>query len=204
MPIPEWLVRCANKPGHYEEGGPEGTKAVVIKGKRLPHDFDRPYVMEEFPTVTIWREMRGRWQLVVSRLGRVPKDEMQTQIALGNCSKIAVIFHPKFEEITDIAEEPPKELHANRKCERKDYWKQDENSWIRVHVKPRRSMFTPCGTKNGPDIEALSLERTTQMKISGEADKRIEDYWTNKEEARKIQPEKWTYFFQEDWKIEDS
>ena len=147
----------------------------MIKGKRLPNDFDRLYAMEEFPTVTIWREMRGRWQLVVNRLGRVPKDEMQTQITLGNCSKIAVVFHPKLEDITDIVEETSKEFDTNGQGERKDYWKEDETSWIRVHIRPRKSMLTPYGTKNGPDVEALSLERTTQMKVSGEADKRVED-----------------------------
>ena len=153
MPIPEWLIRCANKPGHYNEGGPEGTKAAVIKGKRLPNDFDRLYAMEDFPTVTIWREMRGRWQIVVNRLSRVPKEEMRKQIALGKCSRIAVVFHPKFEDITDVAEGEPifneKWNAKRRKNERKDHWIESLNAWTRIHVKLRKSMFTPCGTKDG-------------------------------------------------------
>ena len=28
-----------------------------------------------------------------------------------------------------------------------DYWVQEKNSWVRVHVVPRRSLFTPCGTR---------------------------------------------------------
>ena len=131
--------------------------------------------MEDFPTMTIWREMRGRWQLVVNRLSRVPKEEMRKQIALGKCSKIAVVFHPKFEDITDIAKETStctdKWNDKVRKGERKDHWIESTDSWTRIHVKPRKSMFTPCGTKNGPDIEASSLERIIRMKVPGEDEK---------------------------------
>ena len=53
-------------------------------------------------------------------------------------------------------------------------------------------MFTPCGTKDGPDIETLSLERTTRMQVSGEGEKEVEDYWMNPEDAHKVQSKKWT------------
>ena len=53
-------------------------------------------------------------------------------------------------------------------------------------------MCTLCGTKNGPDIETLSLERMTRMKVPGEDEKEIEDYWTSPNDAHKIQLKKWT------------
>ena len=33
-----------------------------------------------------------------------------------------------------------------------DYWEHGPGSGIRVHVKPRRQLFVPMGTKSGPDV----------------------------------------------------
>ena len=38
-----------------------------------------------------------------------------------------------------------------------DYWEkgQDGRTWTRVHVKQRQALFTPTGTRDGPDVSKL-------------------------------------------------
>ena len=44
-----------------------------------------------------------------------------------------------------------------------DCWRQEGGTWIRVHVKPRKALFTPAGTRGGPLPETLSSKRRTEM-----------------------------------------
>jgi hypothetical protein len=46
---------------------------------------------------------------------------------------------------------------------KQDEWKRGPNSWIRVHNRPRKALFVPTGTKNGPDIRTLSGIRATKI-----------------------------------------
>ncbi len=41
------------------------------------------------------------------------------------------------------------EVDADTGKRKGDYWVQENNAWVRVHVVPRRSLFTPCGTRGG-------------------------------------------------------
>ena len=50
-----------------------------------------------------------------------------------------------------------------------DYWTETDHYWIRQHVIPRRTLFTPKGTTGGPDHTTLSGRRLT--KICHEDDK---------------------------------
>ena len=43
----------------------------------------------------------------------------------------------------------------------KDRWVQENGCWIRVHQKPRRALFTPMGTQDGPLLCDLLVGRTT-------------------------------------------
>ena len=45
---------------------------------------------------------------------------------------------------------------VNRVTWPKDEWKKGFGCWIRVRNRPRRAMFTPTGTLNGPDVALLS------------------------------------------------
>ena len=45
----------------------------------------------------------------------------------------------------------------------RDEWKRGHQCWIRVHDKPRRALFAPTGTTNGPDLSTLSGERFTKV-----------------------------------------
>ena len=40
-----------------------------------------------------------------------------------------------------------------------DYWWEKEGAWVRVHVQPRRAMFTPMESVGGPDPETLPRGR---------------------------------------------
>ena len=60
----------------------------------------------------------------------------------------------------------------------KDEWRHENNCWIRVHNKPRRALFAPTGTKDGPPIESLEPGRITQIKFVKEVkEKTHRDSW---------------------------
>ena len=59
------------------------------------------------------------------------------------------------------------------------YWK-----WKRVHVQPRRDMYIPQQTDDGPDVTRLTTWRQTMVKrTSGNRGYRIDDDWTTKRKA---------------------
>ena len=56
----------------------------------------------------------------------------------------------------------------------KDYWHETPEGWIRVHLRPRRALFTPTGTRDGPKAHEVTAERVTT--IAGST-KPIRDSW---------------------------
>ena len=77
---------------------------------------------------------------------------------------------------------------------RLDHWKREPGCIIRVHMKPRRALFTPTGTKDGPIIAALLPTRVTQVETLGTSNKRtyvIIDTWTNRQDAHRILEVRW-------------
>ena len=64
---------------------------------------------------------------------------------------------------------------------KKDEWKRGHNCWIRVHHKPRKAMFVPTGTKDGPPVKVLSGERSTKVDYcNGSKSEIVNDDWLSK------------------------
>ena len=72
-----------------------------------------------------------------------------------------------------------------------DYWWEKEGAWVRVHVHPRRAMFTPMGTVGGPDPENLSCGRHTEMVFEDGERREIDDEWHTEGEYR-VMDRAWT------------
>ena len=58
-----------------------------------------------------------------------------------------------------------------------DFWVETRDCWIRNHRRPRRALFTPAGTEDGPDCCMLNSERITWMHGSGAP---VQDSWRGK------------------------
>ena len=79
-----------------------------------------------------------------------------------------------------------------------DRWEEDDKTWTRLHVGPRRTAFHPGAAPDGPDLHTISGERFTQM-FSGPSDKqilsdKIEDNWYDQHAVRVLSEEAWTGF----------
>ncbi len=65
----------------------------------------------------------------------------------------------------------PKLMHPKARAKAlawpKDEFKKGPGCWIRVHSRPRRALFTPTGTPDGPDIRVLSGVRSTKVDYCG-------------------------------------
>ena len=59
-----------------------------------------------------------------------------------------------------------------------DYWEKGPGAWVRVHCRPRKDMFVPTGTKDGPLISDLEGTRVTDVHVvhTGEHTE-IRDRW---------------------------
>ena len=88
--------------------------------------------------------------------------------------------------------------NANANCVKKskwikDEWKKGPGCWIRVHKKPRRSMFVPTGTMNGPVISTLSGARVTRISyLDGSKEEVKSDNWLVTDMQLHCLPKKWT------------
>ena len=58
-----------------------------------------------------------------------------------------------------------------------DYWVQEPGCWIRVHKRPRRSLFTPLGTFGGPLVSSLSVHRVTMLEYADRSADIVSDRW---------------------------
>ncbi|CAE7037736.1 RE1 [Symbiodinium sp. CCMP2592] len=71
-----------------------------------------------------------------------------------------------------------------------DFWTETPELWIRHHVKPRRTLFHPGMTDNGPDLHGLKPERITRMRQDGSEHEKT-DTW-NQPRLGIVQGEAWT------------
>ena len=78
---------------------------------------------------------------------------------------------------TAIPHPDPKEVSPTQ-----DYWKKEGPYWKRVHVQPRRDMYIPQQTDDGPDVAMLATWRQTMVKPTS-GNRRIDDVWTTKRRA---------------------
>ena len=75
---------------------------------------------------------------------------------------------------------------------RKDHWRQEPGCWIRVHERPRRALFSPLGTSNGPDSSVLSVTRVTYVEyLQPSASEVINDVWVRSDSHRMLD-RRWT------------
>ena len=81
----------------------------------------------------------------------------------------------------------------------KDHWRHepDEGGWVRVHVKPRRSLFTPAGVAGGPEAGRLTHSRRTVVTRADEPTEIVDDDWVGPD-AHRLLPREWvgeTWFY---------
>ena len=71
--------------------------------------------------------------------------------------------------------------------------KKGNGCWIRVHHKPRRALFAPTGTSDGPNIALLSGVRSTKV-VYGDSsgDEVIGDQWVDFTKPCQVLTKKWT------------
>ena len=83
--------------------------------------------------------------------------------------------------------------------EKDDHWRMDGDEIIRVHIKPRRALFTPSNSECPVPVKELSTKRRfNRMKVDDKEEEHVTDTWTNDERAHLLMPEKWageTIFF---------
>ena len=58
-----------------------------------------------------------------------------------------------------------------------DFWKGGKGVWVRYHNIPRKALFTPTGTQDGPDWRYLGLRRVTFVNFGDGSCKTIDDNW---------------------------
>ena len=75
----------------------------------------------------------------------------------------------------------------------KDEWRKGPNCWIRVHNKPRKALFCPTGTKDGPSIALLSGLRATKVDFcDGSKSNVVNDEWVSAYNGTRQLEKKWT------------
>ena len=83
-------------------------------------------------------------------------------------------------------------LPSEGQARKDDHWRIDGDEVIRVHINPRRALFTPSNTKCPVPIEELSTKRrVNRIKVNGKGEECLIDTWTDNERAHLLMPEKW-------------
>ena len=119
----------------------------------------------------------------------------------GQSSRDGRLFIPETTGETSSADLAPSIILRGEESGRKrykasdyrDYWHREPGCIVRVHVKPRRALFAPSGTKDGPSLVTLSPGRCTQ--VVTEKPRRcsvIQDSWTNPLTGRRVLDRRWT------------
>ena len=73
---------------------------------------------------------------------------------------------------------------VNHLSSQKDYWIRVDRWWIRVHVRPRRALFTPLLTANGPQrADQIHPRRRTVCIDSNDQAHIINDQWRSDENS---------------------
>ena len=93
--------------------------------------------------------------------------------------------------VTDASWGNSRELGSTPEEESADYWTEQEKTWTRVHVGPRRTAFHPASAPHGPDLHDLLPERTTYVTRPQAGMAELSDTWTGKDGTRLIEDEPW-------------
>ena len=72
---------------------------------------------------------------------------------------------------------PPVEGAGRSSRDSGDYWRDDGYSLTKVHVVPRRALFTPDGSPGCPTEEQIQQRRISIVVFKGNTRQRIEDDW---------------------------
>ena len=84
-----------------------------------------------------------------------------------------------------------RERQGPSKSWKQDRWIVEPGCWTRIHDKPRRAMFTPLGTKDGPESGMLSASRVTLAEyVNPSASEVINDAWVVPD-AHRLLKRKW-------------
>jgi len=85
---------------------------------------------------------------------------------------------------------------------RKDCWSIDSEEiskdgtkrirkWVKHHHRPRKALFAPTGTQNGPNLKWVRHERITQILEDSNFRGELQDDWSVAKESHRKIPEKW-------------
>ena len=75
---------------------------------------------------------------------------------------------------------------------KKDSWRNETSCWIRECRRNRRALFTPIGTKDGPNIYILTGERITRVFYCDGTKDIIRDSWLDDGSTHRILKKPWT------------
>jgi len=121
------------------------------------------------------------------------RDEFVSEIDLATCRRsnvgnIAVPSSTEHEPIPNTNDDSYNDVYLASKPNKsdvplgrhdcKDVWQKRPGCWVRVHNKPRRQMFVPTGTRDGPDVATLTGHRVTQVFYSNKSRETLRDSWT--------------------------
>ena len=111
-------------------------------------------------------------------------DQPQTPMHRHNVKKPLTEVRPTGQAMTTTQPYQTAIPHPKEVSPTQDYWIKESPYWKRVHVQPRRDMYIPQQTDDGPDVTRLTTWRQTMVKpTSGNRGYRIDDDWTTKRKA---------------------
>ena len=74
-----------------------------------------------------------------------------------------------------------------------DRWERHPGCWVRVHTRPRKSLFIPTGTKDGPNINDLDRNRVTDIRFcDDDKTETIRDQWMSSGGRSRTFKKRWT------------
>ena len=111
-------------------------------------------------------------------------DETQAPLYRHNVKKPLTEVRPTGQARTSTPTHQTAIPHPKEVSPTQDYWIKDGPYWKCVHVQPRRDMYIPQQTDDGPDVTKLTTWRQTMVKpTSGNRGYRIDDGRTIKRKA---------------------
>ena len=112
------------------------------------------------------------------------EDQPQAPMYRHNVKKPLTEGRPTGQAMTTTQPHQTAIPHPKEVSPTQDYWIKEGPYWKRVHVQPRRDMYIPQQTDDGPDVTRLTTWRQTIVKpTSGNRGYRIDDDWTTKRRA---------------------
>ena len=111
-------------------------------------------------------------------------DQAQTPMYRHNVKKPLTEVRPTGQAMTTTQPYQTAIPHPKEVSPTQDYWIKEGPYWKRMHVQPRRDMYIPQQTDDGPDVTRLTTWRQTIVKpTSGNRGYRIDNDWTTKRKA---------------------